>query len=204
MTCAYDTPIENVLIVGANRGLGQALAHQYVKEGKKIYATARNTAPYETHGIEWIPNIDITKDNAGHVIAFSSDLNQIDLLVICAGFFAKETLEKLDYAKEIEMYKTAAIGPTFLIRHLLNCKLLKNKSRIVFVGGESGSVALRHKSEGGGNYGGHGSKAALNMVAKLLSIDLEPMGIPVAVVHTGYLRQQNADGFFDAGGPDGS
>jgi NAD(P)-dependent dehydrogenase (short-subunit alcohol dehydrogenase family) len=55
----------------------------------------------------------------------------------------------------------------------------------------------------GGNYGGHGSKAALNMTAKLLSIDLEKKGIAVSVVHTGYLRKQNPDGFFEKGGPDG-
>jgi NAD(P)-dependent dehydrogenase (short-subunit alcohol dehydrogenase family) len=48
-----------------------------------------------------------------------------------------------------------------------------------------------------------GSKAALNMTAKLLSIDLEKKGIAVSVVHTGYLRKQNPDGFFEKGGPDG-
>jgi len=128
---------------------------------------------------------------------------QIDVLVICAGYFAKEKLEALSYEKELLMYKTTAIGPTFLVQNLVSQGLLKEGSRIIMVGGESGSVALRHKSSHGGNYGGHGSKAALNMTARLLSIDLEKKGIAVSVVHTGYLRKQNPDGFFEKGGPDG-
>lgn len=195
---------DNILIVGANRGLGEALALQYKHEGKNVYATARHTAPLATHGIHWIPNIDITRENAGRLIAMQYDSESIDLLIICAGYFAKEKLDDLDYDRQVTMYKTTAIGPTFLIQHLINHNLLKKDSRVVLVGGESGSIALRHKVEGGGNYGGHGSKAALNMVGKLLSIDLEKKGIAVAVVHTGYLRKQNKDGFFESGGPDGA
>ncbi|KAF2685608.1 hypothetical protein K458DRAFT_416841 [Lentithecium fluviatile CBS 122367] len=127
---------------------------------------------------------------------------QIDLLVICAGYFAKEKFDALNYDRELLMYKTTAIGPTFLVQNLVSLGLLKEGSRIVLVGGESGSITLRHKSTHGGNYGGHASKAALNMTAKLLSIDLEKKGIAVSVVHTGYLRKQNPDGFFEKGGPD--
>jgi hypothetical protein len=35
----------------------------------------------------------------------------------------------------------------------------------------------------GGNYGHHGSKAALNMVGRLLSLDLKPLGVAVGIVH---------------------
>jgi NAD(P)-dependent dehydrogenase (short-subunit alcohol dehydrogenase family) len=118
----------------------------------------------------------------------------IDLLVITAGYFATETLDSLNYDK------TVAIGPVFVVQHLLHAGLLKNGSRIVLVGGESGSIALRHESGPGGNYGGHGSKAALNMVGKLLSVDLRSKGVAVAIVHTGYLRKEGADGFFEVAG----
>lgn len=190
----------DVLVVGANRGLGEALANLYVADHKTVHATARNAAPQNSRGINWIPNIDITHENAGRLISMQYSSPQIDLLVICAGFFAKEKLEALNYEKELLMYKTTAIGPTFLVQNLVAQGLLKEGARIVLVGGESGSVALRHGR--GGNYGGHGSKAALNMTAKLLSIDLEKKGIAVSVVHTGYLRKQNPDGFFEKGGPD--
>lgn len=192
----------DILIVGGNRGLGQALAEQYVAEHKTVYATARHTAPHNDRGIQWIPNIDITHENAGRLISMQYNSPQIDLLVICAGYFAKEKLDSLNYEKQLLMYKTSAIGPLFLVNTLVQQGLLKEGSRIVFVGGESGSITLRHKDTHGGNYGGHCSKAALNMTAKLLSIDLEPKSIAVGVVHTGYLRKQNPDGTFEKGGPD--
>ncbi|KAF2011686.1 oxidoreductase [Aaosphaeria arxii CBS 175.79] len=198
--------MRNVLIIGATRGLGQSLANQYAKAGLTVYATARYSVPQQSsNGVHWIPNIDITSEGAGRRISASwMEETKIDLLVVCAGYFAKETLDHLDYDKEVTMYKasrvpTCAIGPTFLIHHLLRANILQKNSRVVLVGGESGSIALRHESAGGGNYGGHGAKAALNMVGKLLSIDLKPRGIPVAIVHTGYLRKQNRDGFFETG-----
>lgn len=200
--------MRNILIIGANRGLGQSLASQYAGAGKHVYATARYSVPHTADSnanLTWIPNVDITQEKAGHRIALQwhSSLSKIDLLIVCAGYFAKETLKDLNFDKQVSMYKTVAIGPVFLVQSLVSEGLLAKGSRVILVGGESGSVALRHKSEGGGNYGGHGSKAALNMMGKLLSIDLRDQGVAVAIVHTGYLRKENKDGFFEAGGKDG-
>ncbi|KAF2175061.1 NAD(P)-binding protein [Zopfia rhizophila CBS 207.26] len=194
--------MRNVLIVGATRGLGHSLAIQYSKKGMHVYATARYSIPQvPTPGVHWIPNVDIAHEGAGRRIAAQwEEETKIDLLVLCAGYFATETFEDLHWDKEVAMYKTVAIGPLFFIQTLVHAGLLKTNSRIVLVGSENGSIALRHESQGGGNYGGHGSKAALNMVGKLLSLDLKQKGIPVAIVHTGYLRKENKDGPFEAGG----
>ena len=86
-----------------------------------------------------------------------------------------------------------------------NSTLLDNNSKIVFVSSESGSIALRHESEGGGNYGHHASKAALNMCMKLLSIDLRDRGIAIVSVHPGFMRTEMTrnvgfDKFWDEGG----
>lgn len=48
---------------------------------------------------------------------------------------------------------------------------------------EGGSIALRTKEEGGGNFGHHGSKAAENMVGKLLANDLLDSGVTVFMIH---------------------
>jgi len=105
------------------------------------------------------------------------------------------------------MYATCAIGPTILVTALANAgdALLDAKSKVVFVSSESGSIALRHESEGGGNYGHHASKSALNMCAKLLSLDLKARGVSVGVVHPGFMRTDMTKGvgfdkFWDDGG----
>lgn len=167
--------MRNILIVGATRGLGRSLAEQYATAGKHVHCTSRYAATQTfSPNVHWISHVDIASEGAGRQLALKYQDTNIDLVIVCAGYFAKEpSLEELNWDKEVTMYKTVAIGPVFLIHDLIEANLLKKGSRVVLVGGESGSVALRHEMEVGGNYGGHGSKAALNMMGKLLSIDLK-------------------------------
>lgn len=103
------------------------------------------------------------------------------------------------------MYTTSAIAPTLIVSALAHANLLTKGSKVILVSSESGSITLRHESEGGGNYGHHASKAALNMVGKLLSLDLKDKGVAVGLVHPGFMRTEMTknvgfDKFWDAGG----
>ena len=67
---------------------------------------------------------------------------------------------------------------------------------------EAGSIKLR--SDGGGDYAHHASKAALNMVGKQLSHDLKAKGIAVALVHPSFMRTEMTKGVgFDVAWDDG-
>lgn len=105
------------------------------------------------------------------------------------------------------MYKTSAIGPVFVVQALVKAGVVPAGAgaRVILVSSESGSIALRHAKEGGGAYGHHASKAALNMVGKLLSLDLTDRGIAVGIVHPGFMRTGMTKGvgfdkYWDAGG----
>ncbi len=93
----------------------------------------------------------------------------------------------------------------FVVQRLARAGLLAAGTKVVLVSSESGSVALRHASEGGGNYAHHASKAALNMVGRLLSLDLEEKGVVVSIVHPGFMRTNMTKGvgfdkYWDDGG----
>ena len=80
---------------------------------------------------------------------------------------------------------------------------------MLLVSSESGSITLRHSKEGGGNYAHHASKSALNMVGKLLSLDLKDQGVVVGIVHPGFMRTEMTKGvgfdkFWDDGGGESS
>jgi len=103
------------------------------------------------------------------------------------------------------MYTTSSIAPVFVVHRLLHAGLLQKGTKVVLVSSESGSITLRDPSEGGGNYGHHASKAALNMVGRLLSLDLADKGVVVSVVHPGFMRTEMTKGvgfdkFWDDGG----
>lgn len=127
---------------------------------------------------------------------------------ITAGRFATEDFSKdggPNWQEQQTMYTTSAIAPVFIVHRLFHAGLLAKDSKVVLVSSESGSITLRHESEGGGNYAHHASKAALNMVGKLLSLDLQDAGVVVSIVHPGFMRTDMTKGvgfdkFWDDGG----
>jgi len=103
------------------------------------------------------------------------------------------------------MYKTVAIAPLFVAHHLH--KLFAEPSKYAIITSEGGSITLRTKEEGGGMFGHHGSKAAANMVGKLLAIEFEneKKAITVAMIHPGFMKTDMTRGvgfdeFYESGG----
>ena len=208
----FNTIMPNILVIGATRGLGAELASQYARREYSVTGTARSAErPHGTqhhHDIRWITGIDVGEEVAGKKIADALKGHKQDLVIITAGFFGKESFDKPDYEAELKMYKTSAIGPVFLVHHLHKAGLLRtgeHGSKIVIVSSESGSITLRHESEGGGMFAHHASKAASNMVGKLLSLDLKSEGIAVVNIHPGFMRTEMTksvgfDKYYDDGG----
>ncbi|KAK4998637.1 hypothetical protein LTR66_002174 [Elasticomyces elasticus] len=195
-----------VLVVGATRGLGLSLVKQYAAAKHTVYGTARSEAPKEpSPDIKWIRGVDVSKEDAGSTLATALKVHSLNTVIITAGYFGTESLDQPNFKQELLMYKTSSIGPVFIVHHLHKAGLLTKGSKIILVSSESGSITLRHESEGGGNYGHHASKAALNMVGKLLSLDLKEHGVAVAIVHPGFMRTEMTKGvgfdkYWDAGG----
>ncbi|KAF2683817.1 NAD(P)-binding protein [Lentithecium fluviatile CBS 122367] len=201
-----------ILVVGATRGLGASLANAYAyAPNNTVLATARSSdPPANTENLTYIPSIDIATPDASKNLLnhlHKNSISHIDTVIITAGYFATESLKEPSFEAQEKMYRTCTIGPTILVTALANASdtLLDSKSKVVFVSSESGSITLRHESEGGGNYGHHASKSALNMCAKLLSLDLKERGVAVAVVHPGFMRTEMTknvgfDKFWDDGG----
>ncbi|KAJ7208579.1 oxidoreductase [Mycena pura] len=209
--------MSTVLIVGATRGLGASLAAAYASSGSTVYATARSSSPPTSPAdanITWIPGIDIASESGGTALASALPIHTvIDVLIITAGYFVSESFDEPRWAEEVRMYTTCAVGPVFVVQALVAAGKIKSNigtaggegGKVVLVSSESGSITLRHASEGGGNYAHHASKSALNMVGKLLSLDLAERGIAVAIVHPGFMRTEMTknvgyDQYWDAGG----
>lgn len=137
-----------------------------------------------------------------------AEAEMVDTQVIAAGYFETEDFGSSkgpNHAAEQQMYVTSAIAPVFIVQRLHAAGRLKKGSKILLVSSESGSITLRHEKEGGGNYAHHASKAALNMVGKLLSLDLKEEGVVVSLVHPGFMRTDMTKGvgfdkYWDEGG----
>ncbi|KZN84303.1 putative oxidoreductase [Penicillium chrysogenum] len=208
-TFEHFTPtykMTNVLILGATRGLGASLRTLYsAKTATHVFATSRSSNPEPSPGVTWLTGIDISQPDVGQKLVSQLPSKKLSTVIVSAGYFGFETFDSPDWEKQVKMYSTSAIGPVFVVHNLVKAGLLDQGSKVILVSSESGSITLRHEKEGGGNFGHHASKAALNMVGKLLSLDLKPQGIAVGLVHPGFMRTEMTksvgfDKFWDAGG----
>jgi len=199
----------STLIVGATRGLGQALVAYYATQlSYTVYATSRSSSEPSSpkaDNIVWIPNIDLSKPSCGQHLASSLSGKTINTCIITAGYFATEDFGSAKWDEQVKMYTLSSVAPVFVVQELVKSSILGKGSKVVLVSSESGSITLRHEQEGGGNFGHHGSKAALNMVAKQLSFDLKDKSISVASVHPSFMRTEMTKGvgfdkFWDDGG----
>ncbi|KAH7175513.1 hypothetical protein EDB81DRAFT_770123 [Dactylonectria macrodidyma] len=204
--------MSSVLVVGATRGLGASLVKQHVERGDTVYGTQRSTSTPEgfSPAVKWIPGIDLTDSHVGEKLAASleSESRPLSTVIISAGHFSTEDLSAdkgPNWEEEVRMYTTSSIAPVFIVHSLVKGGLLAKGSKVIFISSESGSIALRHEKEGGGNYAHHASKAALNMAGKLLSLDLKEKGVIISIVHPGFMRTEMTKGvgfdkYWDDGG----
>ena len=159
------------LIIGASRGLGLALTNAFADLNWLVTGTARaSTFDHRTDtNVNWITDIDIVREGDAEKLANWLDGREpFDVVVINAGYFGKEEgLDGIDWETQLKMYTLSAVAPPFLVRALMWVKAINPGGKVILVGSEAGSVTLRHDKEGGGMYGHHGSKAAVNMVGKV-------------------------------------
>lgn len=182
-TATLEKMAHDALVVGASRGLGAEMAKKYAANGTHTFATGRSDkGPDLGKNVTYVPQIDVSKEDAGSTLASAIKGKKLSTVIITAGYFGLETFDEPKWDEQIKMYTISSIGPVFIVHHLVKAGLLEKGSKIILVSSESGSITLRHESEGGGNYGHHASKTALNMVGKLLSLDLKDKEIAVGMV----------------------
>jgi len=186
----------SILIVGANRGLGASLTEQYAAKGWTVFGTTRSEDKPDgfPESVNWVGSVDLMQSNVGSTLAAhlkSLAKESLDLVIISAGVFTTEDFsnEGPKWDGEVRVYTTSSIAPVFIVHQLAKNGLLRKGSKIVLISSEAGSIALRTSAEG--NYGHHASKAALNMVGKLLSYDLKDEGVVVSIVHPGFMRTES-------------
>ncbi|MFC3096077.1 SDR family oxidoreductase [Alteromonas sediminis] len=180
----------NVVIIGANRGIGLELAKQYAVRGDTVIAVCRKaSAPLLQVGCEVIEHVDVSDDQLVDSLAARIPVNQIDTLIHNAGILKSDTLATINMDTLREHFEINTLAPLKTVLALKS--KLAPKSKVGLVTSRVGSIA---DNSSGNNYAYRVSKTALNMVGKCLSIDLAADGIAVALLHPGYVRTEMTNG----------
>ena len=185
-----------VLITGANRGIGLALARQFAARGDRVIAVCRHaSADLEQTGARVEAGVDVTAAAAVDVLARRLADVRIDTLLLNAGILARESLGTIDAAGFDSMrrqFEVNALGPLRVAQALRD--RLVDGGRIGIITSRMGSVA---DNQSGGYYGYRASKAAVNAIGKSLAVDLAPRGIAVVLLHPGYVATDMVGGSGD-------
>lgn len=189
-----------VLISGANRGLGLGFVHALLARGDRVIAccrhpgraTALNALTGEYPGHLHVLPLDVAKASSIRELAHEIPLvaESIDVLINNAGVLVGgERFGALDPEALATSFRINAMGPLLLTEAL--AERLADGARVANLSSVMGSIASASEFRSP-SYAL--SKAAQNMATAQLAHALAPRGIVVAALHPGWVRTEMGGG----------
>ena len=195
----------NILITGANRGIGLELVRQCLALDCHIIAVCRSEsgelkelAAQHSSRIALMPGIDVTRESD---LADMTELlkgTTVDVLINNAGIYGQKSaagtgmeefggpaIEDIDPEQWLELFRVNTISPFQVTRALLPNLRQSNHPKVIMVSTMMASITDK---DYGGAYQYSSSKTALNMVGKTLHNDLRGEGFAIAMVHPGWVQ----------------
>ena len=172
-----------VLITGANRGIGAMLAQKAQMLGHHVIGTARDLTSFNDR-IDWL-QLDVTSSDSVQNFAKSMQNRTLDMLICNAGVYPDKGVASGDITAEMFMsaFQVNSIGVWEVIQATLP-NLRASKGKIAIISSQMGSSARAP----GGSYAYRASKAAVTNLACNLAADLKCEGIAVGSYHPGWVR----------------
>lgn len=186
----------NVVIIGANRGIGLGFVKHYLQQGCQVWASHRQSlgglADIDEPALrrfQW----DVAAPHPEAVIVALGLPERIDLLINSGGIYGPkkngQELDEVTARAMQEVFMVDAVGPLMTVKAL--------KGRVIQAGGRIANISSKMGSCGdntsGGTYAYRAAKAALVMISKSLAIDLAPDHIRVISLHPGWVRTDMTD-----------
>jgi NAD(P)-dependent dehydrogenase (short-subunit alcohol dehydrogenase family) len=191
--------MKQLLITGANRGIGLEFTKQYLANGFRVYATYREE-PGPSLAALACDNLTLLALDVAHddsIEALKTQLKGIDfdLIINNAGVFGPNTQSFGSVTRQawLDTLNVNSVAP-LLLAQALHENLIARKGTFAVLSSRLGSV---EENDNGNLYIYRTSKTAVNQVVKSLSLDLYVLGISVIALHPGWVRT-------DMGGPNGS
>lgn len=177
----------NILITGANRGLGLGFVRYYLEQGESVWACCRTISDeliemdsVNLHMIQW----DVGADDE----PVGALPDSIDLLINNAGIYGPgkdgQSLDKVTSDVMLDVFNVDCVGPLRVVQRLKD-RLIAARAVIANVSSKMGSSA---DNGSGGTYAYRAAKAGLVIVSKSMAVDLAPSGVHVITLHPGWVQ----------------
>lgn len=179
------------LVIGASRGIGREFVRQLLRDGWKVWATARDDASLAElqHAGAQTLKLDVAKTESIAALGWQLDGEQLDLALFVAGVYGPDdgansapTQAAFDQVMHANVLGAMQLIPTVV-------PMVKAGGKCVFLSSRMGSIDEASASQG---WLYRVSKAALNMAVKAASCEYRHATF--AALHPGWVKT-------DMGGP---
>ena len=172
-----------VLVTGAGRGIGCAIAVRLARSGWQVYAGVRNDVAAKALAAQsdLITPVELDVTVPEHLTGLDRVLpERLDALVNNAGIAVAGPIETLSRADMHYQLEVNLIGPLAVTRAVLP-RLRRARGRVVFISSINGRVSFPFT----GMY--NASKYATEAVADCLRVELRPFGVQVGLIEPGVI-----------------
>lgn len=189
-----------LLLIGASRGLGAAMAEEFVKRGWKVVGTVRGSSRTPLHDLAArlpgridIETVDITMPAQVSALRARLADKKFDMLFVNAGVTndPKETIAEVTTEEFVRVMVTNALSPMRVVEALADLVVAQGTIGVMSSG--QGSIS---NNTAGQREVYRGSKAALNMFMRSFAARRAGEGRTLILMAPGWVRTE-------MGGPEG-
>ncbi|MBV8211489.1 MAG: SDR family oxidoreductase [Burkholderiaceae bacterium] len=177
-----------VLVIGASRGIGLEFVRQYAADGARVIATCRGEREAEELRALGAKVLTLDALDPDSIASLGQHLNgqPVDIALLVAGVYGPRTsgLDPPSREQFDLVMRTNVLAPMQLIP-LLAENLQAAQGKLVAISSAMGSIG-RTTDSSGWTY--RASKAALNSVVKVASIELGARAVVCMALHPGWVR----------------
>ena len=185
----------NILITGANRGIGAALLTAAQDRGDTAFGPTRNS------GHDTLLPLDVRDPASCTALADRLKDTPIDLLVCNAGVYLEKGMPAdalTDTKLWADTFATNVTGVYLTAMAFLPHLKRSATPKLAIISSQMGSNT-RAKGQ---SYIYRASKSAALNLGRNLAVDLKPQGIPVGIYHPGWVRTDMGTNAADIGTDD--
>ena len=170
------------IVTGGTRGLGRAIAEQFLAEGASVVCAARRPDELASGRLHYIP-VDVTDELSVRALVESTvDMfGHVDVMVANAGVSRDGLIAKLSVADWETTVETNLTGVFLSVREAARHMVVRGEGRIITVS----SCLATKPVPGAAAYSA--TKAAVEALTRTAAVELGPKGISVNCLAPGYM-----------------